>query len=878
MPRHGDLESMKSLVVWMTVFSLSMLVPASVLADELFAWRPAASPKVPYFWHTLTVLESGDVLAVGNAKKTLMAEVYHPGLDQWTPVKGAPHFARFAHEAVKLPGGQVLLCGGAIPLPSTLFGPLVEDAEIYDEQSGEFQLVGKMKEKRHGHRATAFIAADGTIQVLVTGGNRGTTPEDDDATASAEIYDPITREWRFTEPMSVGRRTHTATWLNGVGVLVTGGRPKVPAVYSPYASAEIWDPRTGKWRHAAPMGSPRTHHSATPLSNGKVFVAAGSESFEPHVRLASAELYDPERDEWASLPPMRVARDAHQSVLLAGDRVLIVGGNVTAGKGFIVDGSTEVFDAGRMEWFASPAMLLRSSRLAAVRVGESMVLAVGVPQSTTSSVGAETLQLLPPGAACEGDVECGSGFCTERVCCDRPCQSRCATCLAARGAVRDGVCFERPCAPYSCEEGAGPVCLTGCFSAEDCAVGYVCERASGDSTLGDCVEPRSTFVMEGCALAGGVSPAGGDGAWFVSAVALFAIGSWRRRLRGRCRAACVAFSLAAAGCDGEASPSLCGSFLVACDDRCVDTRADPLHCGACQNRCETGELCLSGECSLECAGGTTRCGDHCVDLQVDPSHCGACGATCAGAQICKAGACALPAGMRSYIFPGVTAAGGVHVEEPDFVLMADGPAVIHYTTDGSAPSPGSPATKTGESPVTIPGIPSSSPQERWIRWFADYDLLGREVEVHSYLSVTEPTLRNDYNAVAAARLGPEGVPLVVVSQGDSLRGEMDYNVWRSAPKGYCPGCYIQILAGLQGKDPEALACEPGGGLCCRSSSTTKFALYPGTEGSFAFDDIVTVPPGRYVIRWWLDLAWSCAGAKTSVTNDRWEEIGLVVVR
>jgi hypothetical protein len=189
---------MKSLVAWMTTFLFSMLVPASVWADEPFAWTPAASPQVPYFAHTLTVLESGDVLAVGDATKALMAEVYHPGRDQWTPVKGAPKFPRFRHRAVKLPGGQVLLCGGAVPNANQAPGSLVEDAEIYDEDSGELQLTGKMREKRIAHTATAFIGAAGTTRVLVTGGSRSTKLGEEAATEIAEIYDPATREWTYT--------------------------------------------------------------------------------------------------------------------------------------------------------------------------------------------------------------------------------------------------------------------------------------------------------------------------------------------------------------------------------------------------------------------------------------------------------------------------------------------------------------------------------------------------------------------------------------------------------------------------------------------------------------------------------------------------------
>ncbi len=50
----------------------------------------------------------------------------------------------------------------------------------------------------------------------------------------------------------------------------------------------------------------------------------------------------------------------------------------------------------------------------------------------------------PLGAACSEKAACLSGFCASGVCCDKPCNEGCATCLKSKGASADGSCNEAP--------------------------------------------------------------------------------------------------------------------------------------------------------------------------------------------------------------------------------------------------------------------------------------------------------------------------------------------------------------------------------------------------------------------------------------------------
>lgn len=48
---------------------------------------------------------------------------------------------------------------------------------------------------------------------------------------------------------------------------------------------------------------------------------------------------------------------------------------------------------------------------------------------------------------------------------------------------------------------------------------------------------------------------------------------------------------------------VCEDDEVVCDDRCTDTRTDPMHCGECGMACDPGQTCTAGEC-VGCMGAT----------------------------------------------------------------------------------------------------------------------------------------------------------------------------------------------------------------------------------------------------------------------------------
>src|SRR5919198_1022741 len=120
--------------------------------------------------------------------------------------------------------------------------------------------------------------------------------------------------------MNVGRISMTGTLLRDGRVLVVGGLSANGSGVQ--ASAELYNPATGRWTLTGSLRTPRRNHTATLLGDGTVLVAGGSNSTG---WLQSAELYDPARGRWTSTGSM-TAYHSPAAVLLQDGRVLVGGG------------------------------------------------------------------------------------------------------------------------------------------------------------------------------------------------------------------------------------------------------------------------------------------------------------------------------------------------------------------------------------------------------------------------------------------------------------------------------------------------------------------------------------------------------------------------
>ncbi len=268
--------------------------------------------------HTATLLADGRVLLAGGDAGTNRfgsAELYDPKTGAFSPT-GSMTTGRIDDTATLLPDGRVLIAGGYAGYTGMF---VLERNEIwwvetYDPRTGTFTPTGSMSTPRTGHTAT--LLGDG--RVLLTGGDAR------DSATSAETYDPRTGTFTPTGSMSTPRTGHTATLLGDGRVLLIGG-PDASRL-EPRLGRDCTTPRTGTLQHRpARCASPRTGHTATLLSDGRVLVAGARRP--PTRPRHGRDRTTPGPARSAPTGSMSTPRTGHTATLLGDGRVLLAGGS-----------------------------------------------------------------------------------------------------------------------------------------------------------------------------------------------------------------------------------------------------------------------------------------------------------------------------------------------------------------------------------------------------------------------------------------------------------------------------------------------------------------------------------------------------------------------
>ena len=297
------------------IFAASSIAPISN-AGSLSSGAPMQEPRSG---HTATLLPNGKVLIVGGMRRNQdfykSAELYDPATGKFQPT-GEMRLGRVGHLAVLLRSGKVLIAGGWIGGHDT-----TDEAELYDPETGKFTAISKMTTRRA--RPSATLLANGNV--LIAGGDDHGAR--DAAIASAEIFDADTLRFRPTGALHRARAGQTATLLNDGRVLMAGGGNSVLL-----AGAELYDSKTGTFSETGSLITPRYKHTAGLLPDGRVLIAGGSDQRDWSGNLNSAEIYDPRTGKFSAAASLNESRFKlpDEAVQLPSGRLLVAGGSKQA--------------------------------------------------------------------------------------------------------------------------------------------------------------------------------------------------------------------------------------------------------------------------------------------------------------------------------------------------------------------------------------------------------------------------------------------------------------------------------------------------------------------------------------------------------------------
>lgn len=305
----------------LTIFAALVLLAVSTrtYAPRTGTLVSTGSPEAARFSHTATLLPDNRVLIAGGMQSNGVwldsAEVYDPARGRFLPA-GKMLSRRAGAMAALLPSGTVLIAGG-----TDGSGKSLRTTEIYDPEKNTFIPGPKMLAARAD--GVAVLLRSG--KVLIAG---GCAQGDGERLASAELYDPATGSFSWTGSMHVPRGYFNAVALSDGEVLVTGGMSggQLPDV-TVEASAETYNPATGRFTLTSPMNAPRYKHGMALLKDGRVLIIGGQSEGAFGPRLASTEIYDPATRRFTRGPELKYARyKLMQGVAALGDGQVLVGG------------------------------------------------------------------------------------------------------------------------------------------------------------------------------------------------------------------------------------------------------------------------------------------------------------------------------------------------------------------------------------------------------------------------------------------------------------------------------------------------------------------------------------------------------------------------
>ena len=305
---------------------------AAIWNPERRQWIPSREAELQprRYLHTATVVGNERIVFAGGldaysnryGQQTALSSVtlWRPKQSTWEAGPGLLG-PRFAHAAVALPGGDVLVIGGAATADrDEPFGTFLATVERLGDKTTTTRAPMAFARVRH----TATVLPDGRVMVI------GGLGDDRTALNSVEIYDANSNKWLPGPPLAKARAGHTATLLADGRVLVAGG---ADADGAPVARAEIWS-SGGEWHDAGELLLPRSEHAATVLKDGSVLLSGGVAYGLRFAR--TLERWHADTNEWTVAGEAPLELRDHRAALQPDGSVLLFGSDLYNSGGVVL--------------------------------------------------------------------------------------------------------------------------------------------------------------------------------------------------------------------------------------------------------------------------------------------------------------------------------------------------------------------------------------------------------------------------------------------------------------------------------------------------------------------------------------------------------------
>lgn len=276
-------------------------------------WREMPSLPSPQQENAVVAL-NGKVFVIGGFGATPQATpavaVFDPSTKEWSTAAPLPEPLHHINAAVV---GKRIFVVGAL---RTISFEAVGTTLVYDADTNTWSPKQSMPAGTE--RGSSFVGVIGNVIYVAGGLRKGAS------VADVSSYDIDKDEWSGPLPPLPAPLDHGMSAVVGEKLYAIGGRN---GITGHVPTVNVFDPKAPAWTPRTPMPTSRGGGMAS-IAKGVVVVAGGEgNTSDPNGMFRETEAYDPVKDAWFSLPPMRTPRHGTGAATV-NDVVYVPGGGI----------------------------------------------------------------------------------------------------------------------------------------------------------------------------------------------------------------------------------------------------------------------------------------------------------------------------------------------------------------------------------------------------------------------------------------------------------------------------------------------------------------------------------------------------------------------